>query len=162
MDKNLAALMCKNTKTVHVRFWQSQQDVDPYMRKHPGSLELGTVPKDDLSTKRYTYVTDLEVAVGDWLVVLVSGKPKVVLVEEVDDDLLIEPNDTTAYKWIVAKVDLSYYQKLINRNEEITYIVASAYKKNLRQQFQGLLLAGTDSKVQERLQSLIENEGEKK
>lgn len=159
MDKNLAALMCKNTKTVHVRFWQSKE---AYLENNPNSLELGTVRKDELSPKRYTYVTDLEVEVDDWLIVLVAGQPKVVLVEEVDNDLLIEPNDTTAYKWIVAKIDLSYYQKLVSRNEEITYIVASAYKKNLRQQFQGLLLAGTDSKVQERLQSLIENEGEKK
>lgn len=156
MDKNIAALMRQDCKTVHVRFWKDRNDNSAsYSGKNPVSLSLGTVPMDAFSDKRYTYITDLDLKEGDWALVLVSGIPKVVTVVAVDEDCEIEPNDNVAYKWVFGKVDTTNYYENLKKNEEIEGIVSSAYKKSLRAQFSQLLLAGTDAETQLRLQDLI-------
>lgn len=156
MDKNIAALMRQDCKTVHVLFWKDRNDNSAgYQGKRPISLELGTIAPDIYSDKRYTYVTDLDFKVRDWALVLVSGVPKVVVIAAVDESCEIEPNDSTTYKWIFGKVDTTNYYENLKKNEEIESIVSSAYKKSLRAQFSQLLMAGTDAETQVRLQNLV-------
>lgn len=150
MDKNIAAFMRQDTKTVHVKFMRDRR---------AGESEGQTTLLGDnieLSPQTYTYITDLELAEGDFVVVHAVGVPKVARVESVDEGLELDPNDTIKYKWVVCKVDFSSYAQNIAKNNTITTMVAKAYKKNLRKQFSSLLLEGMDEVARQDLLSIIE------
>jgi hypothetical protein len=56
-------------------------------------------------------------------------------VVQIDQQVDIESSADIEYKWVVAKVDLTAYTKLIERNKEISLAVQEAYKRNLRRSF---------------------------
>lgn len=155
MDKNLAAFLRTNLKTVSVRFFQ-----DPFVDKRGGDFAPSTLLGDDaivrMSTKAYTYITDLELKMGDLVVVYVQGIPKVVVVDTAHSDLQIQPNEDTAYKWIVAKVDTSQYQKNLLLDMEITKTVSASYTQNVRKQFQNMLLTQMDEESKNKVLALVE------
>ena len=132
MDKNIAALIREDAKTVQVSF-------------NPGA---GTA-------KTYTYITDLPVAVGDYLVVDVSGEFKVVCVSFVDEDLSIEPNADIKYKWVVAKIDLDYHNRNQQKNAEIEKLLKTAYVSNIRHAFRSQLLGSVDTAIVTRLDEVL-------
>lgn len=160
MDKNIAALMREDTKTVSVRFFQdcNQNEV---MQDSNINESLGLGSNARLSPKLYTYVTNFDLKIGDFCVVFVEGMLRCVVVETIDKDCAIEPNSSIQYKWIAAKVDMSAHIENFEKNKQITDLVANAYKKNVRAQFSQLLLASMDDDSKKALSSLIigENNG---
>lgn len=125
MDKNIAALMRSDTRTVHVSF----------------NTELSST-RNVVEGKGYTYVTDLVLEVGDLVAVEASDSMKLATVIQVDDNVEIEPNSNIAFKWIVAKVELLHYETTMTLNKNLTDAVATAYKANLRRSFSEQILLG--------------------
>lgn len=141
MDKNVAALLRNDTKTVGVRFFL-QKDQEAYANsQHSKGLSLGTIPEDELSPKTYTYVTNENFEPGDLAMVFVSQIPWIVRVTEVHATVQIEPNSAMQYKWIAAKIDMTSHLLNMSKNAEIEDVIAKSYKRNLKSQFKSLMLA---------------------
>lgn len=131
MERNIAAIMREDAKTVEVNFGGN-------------------------SSKIYTYVTDLDVAVGDHAIVECGNDGlKVVQIMGVHDDLNIEPNSDIEYKWLVAKFDLEHYKLNQAKNAEIETVMATGYRNNMRRQFAASILAGLSEDKQAELSSII-------
>lgn len=133
MDKNIAALLRQDAKTIKVCFASDAQ--------------------------RYTYVTHLPVEVGDFVV---TPPPKdknsrwfgVARVMEVDPEVLIQPNDDLEYRWIVGVIDHVAYEENATRNEAIAEAVAKAYRGNIRKSFADQVLGALPKKDQAQLLKL--------
>ncbi len=151
MDKNIAALMREDTRTVKVSFDQVAEEFDEIETPSRFSTQRAKAP----NAKQYTYVTDLPLERGDTVVVEAKGLLVVAFVREVDDQVNIEPNSDTAYRWVVAKVDLASYAKNMERNREITDLVTEAYKANLRRSFSQQILSGIGDSQRERVTALL-------
>ena len=151
MEKNLAAFLREDTKTVGVRFIK---DLFANQRDYQATL-LGEDSPMDLSSKEYTYITDLTLQVGDHVVVFAQSTPKVVIVTRVDEIVNILPKDQVEYKWVVSKVDYTSYNENAKKNEVITDFVRSAYRKNVKEQFRDIVLAGLDAKGKKALSNLL-------
>ena len=152
MEKNLAAFLREDTKTVRVRFikdlFANQRDYQPTLLGEDNcSL--------DLSTKEYTYITDLTLEVGEHVVVFAQSTPKVVVVTRVDEIVNILPKDTVEYKWVVSKVDYTTYNANKQKNASITDLVRESYRKNVKTQFKEIVLAGLDAKGKKALANLL-------
>lgn len=93
MDKNIAAILRKDARTVSVSF--------------------------NGADRTYTYITNLDFEVDDYAVVEVGGALKVVQIVSVAPDLRIAPGSDIQFKWIVAKVDFTEYEKNVRRNAHI-------------------------------------------
>lgn len=162
MDKNIAALVRNDTRTVHVRF------IKPNFADQNGSLELGKSPTFDnhrkyhgqkLSDQTYTYITDLPLEKEDIVAVNAMGTISVAVVDSVDETVDIEPNSTIQYKWVMCKLDVTGFLANLEKNKQITDVVGEAYKARAKMQFRDLLLGNIDGDSQAKLLSLI---GEKK
>ena len=153
MDKNIAAFLRTDTKTIGARFIKDKFKDD--------SLELGE-DSLQLSDRAYTYITDLSLAVGDLVVVYAVGVPKVAMVARVDEELDIQPNDTIEYKWVISKVDVAHYLNNCKKNAELTRTIGKAYQKNVRNQFRDMLLTNVDADTKTALLSIMENKDERK
>ena len=145
MDKNIAALLREDTKTVHVVF-------DPVFVELV-DLTAGTAAAGNY--KKYTYVTDLDLKAGDTVVLDAQGKICVAYVVVVDQTCSIEPNSNIRYKWVIGKVDLEAHEANTQRNAEIENTVAKAYRKNLRRSFAQQILAGVDDANRDHLTKLL-------
>lgn len=149
MDKNIAALLREDTRTVQVTF-----PVTAYEAARAGTNGNPSVPHS--AGKLYTYVTHLDLQVGDAAIVRTSGKLNIVLVAAVDGGTNIAPNSEIEYKWILAKVDLSEAEENEAKNDLITATVAEAYKLNLRRSFSQQILEGlSDTGAKETLLKLL-------
>lgn len=157
MDKNIAAFLRNDTKTVSVRFIKDncESKVNPAYSK---MTLLGSNVSDefDLTVKAYTYITDLDLKADDLVVVFAQGVPKVVVVASIHEELHIKPNEDTEYKWVVCKLDLSQYQQNLFSNGEISRTVAKSYQTNVRRQFQAMMLDGLDEDAKAKLIALTE------
>jgi hypothetical protein len=149
MDKNIAAFLRTDAKTVKVCFIQDRfKDEDDY------SVTL--LGKDfNLSPKAYTYITNLDLKRDDLVVVYAVGIPKIAVVMEIDEEIDISPNDKIEYKWIISKVDFTSYLENIKKNAQINKTCKEAYKKNSRKQFAALLLAEMPEESRTELLTLI-------
>jgi hypothetical protein len=127
MDKNIAAILRKDTKTVGVTFDDTVNG----------------------RSKAYTYVTHLDLAVGDTVIVPAGQDEyyKMATIARVDDDLEIEPNATTYYRWVVCKVDFNAHFQNMERNREIERQLATAYRTNARQAYAQQFLSGASPEV---------------
>ena len=154
MEKNLAAFLREDTKTVGVRFIK-----DPFSRDTENfqMTLVGTenVEAYSLSNKEYTYITDLELQVEDHVIVFVHDAPKVAIVTRVDEAVNITPNDNVEYKWIVCRVDYSQYKENCQKNKQIAEFMPTSYKKNVKEQFREIVLAGLDAKGKKALTNLL-------
>jgi hypothetical protein len=163
MDKNIAALLREDVKTVRVRFY-SGNTLEDLLVDMPNkeNFQDRRAFEDACAKVRamnkiklYTYVTDLPVAPGDLVMVYARSLPCIVLVEVVDKTCAIEPNDPTRYQWVVQKIDLTYFNNLNTANAEIEAVVADAYKTNLRKSFAQQILSGLESSDATRLSGLL-------
>ena len=152
MEKNLAAFLREDTKTVGVRFIK---DLFANSANYQQTLLGEDSNPIQLSTREYTYVTDIPLEVGDNVIVFAQDIPKVVIVTRVDDILNLNPKDTIEYKWVVSKVDYTSYNENAKKNEVITDFVRSAYRKNVKAQFKEIVLAGLDAKGKKTLSNLL-------
>jgi hypothetical protein len=149
MEQNLPAFLRTDAKTVKVCFINDKF-------KDEDNREMTLLGKDfSLSPRAYIYITDLVLKVDDLVVVYAVGVPKVALVMEVDAEVDIQPNDKTAYKWVVCKVDFTAYLENLKKNSTIQRTVSQAYKKNTRKQFASLLLAELPEESRNELLTLI-------
>lgn len=157
MDKNIIALVRDDTKTVHVKFFPDKFDKSYLDQMLTGTESM--VPADfkesDLKNcKAYTYVTTLDLVPGDLCIVLVGGTPKVVEVQQVDEDLQIPPNHDVAFKWITAKVDTSHAKQITAENTELAETLRGAYQQNMRRSFRDQLLGSVDDATKAKLLAL--------
>lgn len=127
MDKNIAAILREDTKTVYVAFLN----------------ENGT------SSRAYTYVTHLDVKAGDFVVVPADQHElwKIGEVLGVDEDLNIEPNADVKYKWVVSVIDADAWRENHVRNQEIEKMLTNSYRANARQAYAQQFLTNADPKV---------------
>lgn len=137
MDKNIAAILRNDTKTVGIKFFSDRNE------------------GDEPNTQEYTYVTNLALTVDDLVIVKVIDRYKVCLVTRVDEDLQIEPNSDKEYKWVVAKVDLTEYALNVERNRTIEYTLGSAYQKQMRQSFAQSLLLNLPDEARGKIAGLL-------
>jgi len=172
MDKNIAALLRQDARTVHVVFnmddaidnhldvdfaWPAGAD-DNMIAEAKRKIAAKKSPAFKIrpGAKTYTYVTHLDIKVGDTVIAEAGGTPKLVKVVRVDDDVKIEPNDTIEYGWIIQKIDMDAYAANRERNAQIESAVAEAMRNNLRRGFaQSVLMAIGDEKTKANLTALI-------
>jgi hypothetical protein len=128
MDKNIAAILREDTKTIKVKFF-NQDGV--------------------ANGPAYTYITHLDVKEGDCVVVPAGSSDifKVCEVYEVNEDLDIEPNSDIKYKWVIDVVDTDAAQENFRRNKEIETMLPSSYRVNARQAYANQFLVNADPKV---------------
>ena len=152
MDKNIAALLREDTRTVQVSFDQIAEDFDEDV---PAPKGYATNRPKAPGAKLYTYVTDLTLALGDTVIVEARGNLSLAFIRDVHDDVKIEPNSDITYKWVVAKVDLSGHAENVRRNSEIEQTVTEAYRNNMRRSFAQQILAGVDDAHRDGLARLL-------
>jgi len=81
------------------------------MKKFVGIKHYVDTNTSCLTDKYYTYFTDIELIVGDFVVVVVDSVPKVAVVYKTSGFSRVEQDQ--AHKWIAQKVDLTpYYEKV--------------------------------------------------
>ena len=136
MDKNIAALMRHDARTVHVVFRSNSESNCGW------------------GTKRYTYVSHLELQPGDQVIVPMGYGTKeleqnsvttIAWVKAVDDTVKIEPNSDITYKWVISKIDMSAHEANMQRNMDIEAMVADAYRESLRASFSTRVLESMDA-----------------
>jgi hypothetical protein len=154
MDKNIAAFLRNDTKTVSVRF--IKDNFDKNNPAYANTTLLDSSSEFALSIKVYTYITDLDLKENDLVVVFAQGVPKVVVVASVHDELQIKPNEDVEYRWVVCKLDLQQYRHNLYANGEISRTVAKSYQTNVRRQFQSMMLDGLDEAAKTKLMQLTE------
>lgn len=137
MDKNIAAILRNDTRTIGVNFF----------------MDKGGVVGPD--AREYTYITDIVVAVGDLVVVETGGAFKVVKVSRVDDDLNIEPNSDIEYKWVVSKVEIGKYEENLERNRVLTDTLGKAYQSQMRRSFADTLLGSLPEGARAKIAGLL-------
>jgi hypothetical protein len=128
MDKNIAAILREDTKTIKVKFLNET------------GMVTGTA---------YTYITHLNVEVGDCVVVPAGNLNsfKVCEVMEIDNELDIEPNCDIKYKWVIDVVNTDAAQANYQRNKEIESMLSTSYRVNARQAYANQFLVNADPKV---------------
>lgn len=147
MDKNIAALLREDARTVKVQFTAT-----------PYEMRRALANGEQLNPgQNHTYIVDFEVLAGDYILVPTNNSPvpKVAMVVAVDDGVDIQPNSDIKYKWAYNRVDLSTWQANERRNEVIEATVSEAYKNNLRRSFAQQILSGVDESQRLQLESLL-------
>lgn len=94
---------------------------------------------------------------GDVVLVKAGEQLSIGFVHSVDDDLKIEPNSSTKYKWIMGKIDMSYFLENEKKNEEVEEVIKNAYRSNLKRSFANQVLAGLDDEARARVLSITSN-----
>ena len=165
MDKNIAALLDTSAYTIKVMFKLDKQS------RPTQYLYVCNIP---------------DVKVGDWVVVdapdyddyvgsmplrnggsiegmmdlelatVFTGMPKTVVVTAVHSEVEIEPDAPTKYKWVVAKVDTAAYIATMQRNAQVTSLVADAYKKATRRSFSERILQDMDTDKRQALLGMLD------
>jgi len=127
MDKNIAAILREDTKTISVQFLND----------------------NGVASRDYTYITHLDVVVGDFVVVPSGANEtwKICEVTEVHEDFCIEPNSDIKYKWVVDVIDAKSARENQQRNKEIESMLAASYRTNARQAYAHQFLSNADPKV---------------
>lgn len=134
MERNIAALMREDAKTISVVFINRNADD---------------------TNKQYTYVTHLDLEPGDLAVVETLNGPAVVKVVCVHEDLAIEPGQSMKIKWVMDKVDTESYKANTKKNEEIEKFMATSYRANVRNSFKTMMLAQLDPESAAKLGNII-------
>jgi len=172
MDQNIAALLRQDARTIKVVFnmddalaehldadfvWPAGADAN-VIAEAKRKIREGKSPAFRVKpgAKTYTYVTHLDIAIGDTVIVEAGGTPKMVKVVGVDTDVKIEPNDTIEYGWVIQKIDMAAYVANKERNAQIESAVAEAMRNNLRRGFaQSVIAAIGDEATRANLVTLI-------
>lgn len=155
MDKNIAALLRGDARTVHVIFEKALPDFEDLAVHSPAPPRRPGTQSSKVKTCTYTYVTHLPLAKRDTVIVEAAGRVCLAYVEAIDDEVDIEPNASVAYRWVIAKVDMQAHNDNLDRNREIEKTVADAYRNNMRKSFAQQILACVNPDQQESLTKLI-------
>lgn len=134
MERNIAALMREDAKTISVVFINRNADD---------------------TSKQYTYVTHLDFEPGDLAVVETTNGPAVVKVVCVHEDLAIEPGQSMKMKWVMDKVDTESHKANTQKNDEIEKFMATSYRANVRNSFKTMMLAQLDPDSAAKLGNII-------
>ena len=180
MDKNLVAFLDEQAYTIDVQFTATGK-LYKYVTNLP-AIELGSfviIPGGDVelaalaaadNTRRALAIAHNEVldAFGvDVDPTLVPSPPfssssiKVAQVVGVHDGVKIEPSETIQYKWVIAKVDFTYFTDLCKRNYELQKLTEDAYKRNLRKSFAERIMGELGSAEVEKIKALVAPKKEK-
>lgn len=91
--------------------------------------------------KEYQYKTNLNLEVGDPVVVKVksSGQLKVVKVVQVDNDLDVSCFEDFELQWIVQRVNLDMYDQLNTRDDQMTQMITKLEIAKKRAEFTSTL-----------------------
>jgi len=160
MDKNIAALLREDARTVHVLFPYDNGGIGQNDARLQGQSKVAAHPNEGLQQWEdgrplYTYVTDLALKIDDYVVVPARGQFKLAMVKRVDDAVEIEPNADMAYAWVIGLVDVAKYDANLARNKEIEATVSKAYKARLKSSFAEEILHGVGGAAGDRLHALI-------
>lgn len=161
MDKNIAALLREDARTVHVVFPYDNNAIGDGsgMPKRAGSQHPNAmIATRDMADGRplYTYVTDIAgLKVDDYVAVTARGQFRIAQVKDVDDEVVIEPNSDITYAWVIDVVDVARWDANALRNREIEATVGSAYKARVKRSFAQEILGGVNGKAAEKLQALL-------
>lgn len=164
MDKNIAALLREDTRTVHVSYdlflWNFNNTEQAEGQQKTINQSAGAKRMQggfqELSTKLYTYVTHINVMPGDTVIVEANGRVCLAHVIQVDDEVNIEPNSDITFKWVIDKVDIAAFESNRARNREIERAVGDAYRNNLRRNFAQTIMAGVEDSQRAVLTQLIQ------
>ena len=139
MDKNIAAILREDARTVWV------------------TLDMAIEPDVPFAGKCYTYVTDMDLYVGDTVVVTTQQGAKMNLarVVRVDDDLNIEPNSDIKYQWVVDRVDMAAYNDNMQRNATIEKSIGTSYRKQMRRAMANQILSDLSDESKAEMQRLL-------
>ena len=158
-EKNIAALVREDTKTIGVRFYQGERD---YKTSSQTAQRVDIVDIVDLDTlvsglspKEYTYVTHLDFKIGELAIVKAVGELKVAYVSRVDEGCEIEPNLNMKFSWVVDRVNQDEYENQKNINKQLEDTVNKAYKQNVKNQFRSLVLGSIDSEAAAKINLLL-------
>lgn len=159
MDKNIAALLREDARTVQVVFpydngGLGQHDVNRQGAPKQGFPNAQRTAWED-GRPLYTYVTHLPIKVEDYVAVPAAGQIKLALVKVVDDEVLIEPNADIAYAWVIGVVDVAACDENIARNKEIEQTVGASYKARLKRSFAEEITGGIAGPARQKLQQLL-------
>lgn len=144
-EKNIAALLREDAKTIRVRFGK-------FNPIEEGLPEAGFAGGEG---RLYSYVTHLDIEVGDVVLVEAANEIKTASVVEVDDTVKVEPGSAFALRWVILKVNLTEHFANLEKNKKIEELVQEAYQKNLRRSFAQQLLSGVDDDARNNLQKLL-------
>lgn len=159
MDKNIAALLREDARTVQVVFPYDNGGLGQHDAARQGSPKQGFPNQQRTAWEDgrplYTYVTHLPIRVEDYVAVPAAGQIKLALVKVVDDEVLIEPNADIAYAWVIGLVDVAQYDANLARNKEIEATVGKSYKARLKRSFAEEILHGVGGASRDRLHALL-------
>lgn len=180
MDKNLVAFLDEQAYTIDVQFTPTGK-LYKYVTNIP-DIKLGTfviIPVGEIellrilnsrNTRRTRASAHKEVldAFGvevDPTLVLSPTFPcnnvKIVQVVGVHDRVKIEPNESIQYKWVIAKVDFTYFVDLCKRNSELQRLTEDAYKRNPRKSVAERIMGELGSAEVEKIKALVAPKKEK-
>ncbi len=80
----------------------------------------------------YSYKSNIDLTIGDMIVVPVAQSFKIATVVEITDSLDMEPD--IAYKWIVCKLNLESYINLSSKDDEAIRQLRRIKQINIRKQ----------------------------
>ena len=131
MEKNLAALIRDDAKTIKVQFGQTG--------------------------KVYTYVTHLDVKIGDHVVVPTSDENRysVAEVKAIDDKCNIDQGSDLEYKWVIHVFNLEDHLLNEARNRQIEELVADATRTSMRRTFLENILAGVEPEKRKEIEAVV-------
>lgn len=164
MDRNIAALLREDARTVHVSFeidpalgYPDLEGDDCLQEPAPTSCPKSPARTPSIAwrAKTYTYVTHFDVKPGDYLVVQAQSEIKLAQVRRVDDEVKIEPNSTTEYRWAISKINMEAHSANMARNEKIKTLVADAYRANMRRSFAQQILGAVADDKRETIAALL-------
>lgn len=171
MDKNIAAFLDDKAYTLAVRFQREDPGSEGVIRKEyhyvtniPG-IQVGDwiVVPTSVGSQRIILPTELA-SIDDVLASspaesmkshVHTGQLAVVRVSEVHTTCEIAPNDNKQYKWVVGRVDLTGYAKLMARNDQITAATTKAYRKSMQRSFADRILGDMDQADKDGLMKLL-------
>ena len=180
MDKNLVAFLDEQAYTIDVQFTVTGK-LYKYVTNLPG-IELGSfviIPIGEIelasiaaaeNTRRALAIAHNEVLdafgvdVDPTLVpspIFSANNVKIAQVVGVHDGVKIEPNESSQYKWVIAKVDFTYFSELCKRNSELQRLTEDAYKRNLRKSFAERIMGELGSDEVEKIKALVAPKKEK-
>ena len=181
MDKNLVAFLDEQAYTIDVQFTPTGK-LYKYVTNIP-AIELGTfviIPVGEIelasilssrNTRRTlasahkevldAFGVEVDPTLVPYPLPVSSNSVKIAQVVGVHDGVKIEPNESIQYKWVIAKVDFTYFSELCKRNSELQRLTEDAYKRNLRKSFAERIMGELDSAEVEKIKALVAPKKEK-
>lgn len=170
MDKNIAAFLDDKAYTLAVRFQRDTESSGIISKEYTYVTNIpGILPGDwiivptSTGAQRIVLPTDMA-TIEDVLSSSPSetmkshvhtGQLQVVQVTSVDTACEITPNDSKKFAWVIGKVDLSGYAKLMARNDQITAAATKAYRKSMQRSFADRILGDMEQSDKEGLMKLL-------